>query len=303
MLSRSEDWVWDSWFAVTDKTIHAFTLTAPQALGDPELRHVNARVGHSVSVDGITWTHIQDALGPVGEDGFDSQATWTGCVLHVDDLWHMFYTGINRKNKEREQAIGHAVSKDLHEWTRVSDKPAARATRAYAVLGNNHDGAEHFRDPWVFWHEGAWHMLITATDPSGWGTIGHAVSQDLDRWEVLEPLVAESGFRQLEVAQTIYMDGKWVLLFCAAEKDVVRDDVEAGWGTYCAPADGPIGPFHLDRAELFAPNVYAARAVHFRNEWVLFGFLSDGTVTGFRGVISDPIPMRMNERGTLEISV
>ena len=301
MLSRADDWVWDSWFAVEDDTIHAFTLTAPRALGDPELRHINARIGHSISPDGITWTHLPDALRPTGTDSFDAQATWTGCVVKVDDLWHMFYTGINRDKLEREQAIGHAVSPDLNEWSRVSSNPAARATNAYAVLGNQHDGSEHFRDPWVFRHDGAWHMLITATDPAGWGTIGHATSDNLVDWIVGSPLVSDSGFRQIEVTQTICLDGRWFLLFCAAESDVLRHDVVPGWGTYCAPADGPTGPFHLDKAELFAPNVYAGRAVNFRNEWVLLGFLSDGTASGFEGAISNPLPMGVNDRGLLEI--
>lgn len=301
MLSRVDDWVWDSWFAVVDDTLHAFTLTAPRALGDPELRHINARIGHSTSPDGISWTHLEDALGPSGTDSFDGQATWTGCVVRVDDLWHMFYTGINRDNREREQAIGHAVSTDLHNWTRVSGKASVRATDAYALLGNPHDGAQHFRDPWVFRYDGAWHMLVTASDPAGWGTIGHATSDNLVDWIVGSPLVSNSGFRQLEATQTVCIDGQWILLFCAAAKDVLRDDVVPGWGTYCAPADSPIGPFHLARAELFAPGIYAARAVNFRNEWVLLGFLSDGTDSGFEGAISDPLPLRVNDRGLLEI--
>jgi len=57
----------------------------------------------------------------------------------------------------------------------------------------------------------------------------------------------------------------------------------------------------LDKAELFAPNVYAGRAVNFRNEWVLLGFLGDGTASGFEGAISNPLPMRVNDRGLLEI--
>lgn len=302
VLSRTEDWVWDSWYVVEGDTLHAFTLTAPKLLGNPELRHVNARVGHSVSHDGITWTHLQDAIGPSDGDGFDSQATWTGCIVREANEWHMFYTGIDREHRERRQAIGHAVSLDLHSWTRVATSPIVRATADYALLGNVHDGSEHFRDPWVFRHDGSWHMLVTASDPAGWGTIGHATSPDLMTWDTRSPLVSNSGFKQLEVTQTICLDGQWVVLFCAAEKDVCRDDVLAGWGTYSAPADGPLGPFHLDRAELFAPNVYAARAVLFRGQWVLFGFISDGTEAGFDGVISDPLPLDMTNRGTVELT-
>lgn len=311
VLSRTDDWLWDSWYAVEHDavhgdTLHAFTLTAPKSLGDPELRHVNARVGHSVSTDGVHWTHVADAISSSDGDDFDSQATWTGSIVRAGGLWHMFYTGIHRETRERVQAIGHATSPDLMTWTRVRDDATLRANEHYAQLGNAHDGSEHFRDPWVFEHEGRWQMLVTASDRDGWGTIGHAVSDDLNHWELRPPLVSNSQFRQLEVVETICLDGPdgqphWVVLFCAAERDVLRPGVTAGWGTYCAPADGPIGPFHLDRAELFAPNVYAARAVQFNGEWLLFGFLSDGTEAGFTGTISDPLPLRLTDRGTLEL--
>lgn len=302
VLSRTDDWLWDSWYAVDGDTLHAFTLTAPKSLGDPELRHFNARVGHSVSTDGINWTHLADAIGPSEGDGFDSQATWTGSVLKVDGTWHMFYTGIHHETRERRQAIGHAVSDDLITWTKVSTDPTATATSDYALIGNEFDGSEHFRDPWVFAHNGRWNMLVTAGGKDGWGTIGHAVSDDLNTWVVQPPLVHDTRFKQLEVVQTICVDGSWVALFCAAEADVQRDGVTAGWGTYCMPAEGPIGPFDLDRAELFAPNVYAARAVWFNGQWVLFGFVSDGTEAGFTGTISDALPLRLNDRGTLELA-
>lgn len=299
VLAREESWVWDSWYVVDGDQLHAFTLTAPKSLGDSELRHVNARVGHSVSTDGVTWTHLPDALGPSNGNAFDSQATWTGSIVKSEGRWHMFFTGIHRDTREKVQAIGHATSDDLIHWQRVQEREVLRADNQYALLGNPHDGAEHFRDPWVFHDDNTWHMLVTASDRDGWGTIAHATSTDLSAWTLQAPLVSNSGFRQLEVTQTICIDGAWVLLFCAAARDVERPGVEAGWGTYCAPAEGPIGPFDLDRAELFAPGVYAARAVWFQNEWVLFGFLSNGEESGFTGVISNPIRLRLNSRGTL----
>ncbi len=49
-------WVWDSWTAVDGDTTHLFYLHAPTALGDPDLRHRNAAVGHATSTDLVTWT-------------------------------------------------------------------------------------------------------------------------------------------------------------------------------------------------------------------------------------------------------
>ena len=54
-------WVWDLWIARTSSEYHMFFLQAPRALGDPDLRHRNASIGHASSVDLATWTILPDA--------------------------------------------------------------------------------------------------------------------------------------------------------------------------------------------------------------------------------------------------
>ena len=300
MLARDAEWIWDSWYVVDGEDLHAFYLMAPKALGDPDLRHVNARVGHSVSRDGRNWTHLPEALGPSEGDGFDSQAIWTGSIVREGELWHMFYTGINTVQRERQQAVGHATSTDLIRWERVSVEPALSAAAPYALLGNPIDGGEHFRDPWVSRVDERWQMLLTASDAAGWGTIARASSSDLVNWQLHEPLVTDSRFKQLEVTETLLVDGAWQLLFCAQPRDVERPGIERGFGTYCAPAAGPLGPFDLDRTELLAPGIYAARAVEFGGAWLLFGFLDSGQAGGFTGTISDPIRLGLGPNGVLQ---
>ena len=58
--------VWDFWTAYDEAhgVHHLFHLYAPTSLGDPELRHRNARVGHAVSADLRTWTRLPDPLPP-----------------------------------------------------------------------------------------------------------------------------------------------------------------------------------------------------------------------------------------------
>jgi beta-fructofuranosidase len=300
VIELEDRWVWDSWYVVDGATRHAFYLAAPKSLGDPDLRHSNAVVAHSTSTDLVSWTPEQDALAP-GESGrFDDLATWTGSVIKHDGVWHLFYTGIATPHAHNLQRIGHATSPDLTSWTRVSDGPISTADpRWYSTIAT---ADEPWRDPWVFELDGLWHMLITARDLDGLGTIGHATSPDLETWTTLEPLATKSGFTQLEVPQVIEIDGKWMLVFCLSARDVLTPAIRAAYGTYSAPADGPLGPFHLDRAEPIGDGgVYAGRVVRTdAGEPVLMGFIDDGTPGGFRGVIADPLPLHVSARGTLQ---
>ena len=147
MLARENEWVWDSWYVVDGDNLHAFYLMAPKSLGDPDLRHTNASVGHSVSTDARTWTHLPDAFGPSGGDEFDNLATWTGSIVRDGDNWHLFYTRINAETRERVQKLGHAVSNDLISWTRTSTEPILEAAHPYATMTTSIDGAELFRNP------------------------------------------------------------------------------------------------------------------------------------------------------------
>lgn len=299
MIADEARWLWDSWYVHDGVAHHAFFLAAPKSLGDPELRHANARVGHAVSHDLLEWTMLADALEPGDPGCFDDRAIWTGSVVRDGHLWRMFYTGTSHADGHRRQRIGQAVSSDLLSWTRVGSTPSVIADpRWYRVY--ERDGDEPFRDPWVLHHDGRWHMLVTATDRSGSGCIGHAVSDDLHSWEVLPPLTADSGFLQLEVVQTIRVDDAWVVVFCAQETDVMASGLPRQTGTWSAPADGPIGPFRLKDAEpIDARPVYAGRIVEKHSKPVLLGFESDASESPFSGTIVDPIPVGLTERRTL----
>ncbi len=302
MIKDDNRWVWDSWYAHDGEFHHAFYLSAPRSLVDPERRHDNARVGHAISRDLRQWTILADALEPGSPGRFDDRAIWTGCVVRDGDVWRMFYTGISEAGGRSVQRIGQAVSADLMSWERVSSEPLVAADgRWYSIL--DRDGDEPFRDPWVFRHDdGRWHMLVTATDRYGHGCVGHAVSDNLLTWEVRPPLTVGSGFRQLEVVQPARIDGAWALVFSCSADDVLASGVRARTGTYSAPADGPLGPFYLHRAEpVGAEGVYAARVVESDAGPVLMGFDDATADRPFLGTIGEPLPLALSQRWTLEV--
>lgn len=303
MIKLEQYWVWDSWYVRHDDVLHAFYLKAPKSLGDPDKRHHNAEVGHSVSSDGTNWTELPDALHRNIGDTFDNQGIWTGSVVKNGDLWHMFYTGIDKDVKGQIQRIGHATSSDLITWERVGDAPILTASAPwYATSETDPKNEEPFRDPWVFFFEDQWHMLITARDTSGDGTMAHAVSDDLYTWELGQPLISNAQFDQLEVFQVIEIDGRWFLIFCAAPQDIHRPNIEKSYATYAVSAAGPLGPFDLDTATPITPDggVYAGRIVQLADgSHNLFGFLDSGAPGAFTGTICSPIPVELTNEGTL----
>lgn len=297
ILALDTHWVWDSWYARHQGRHHAYFLHAPRALGDPHARHHHAAVGHATSDDLTSWTLHEPALAPRATPAWDDLATWTGCVIQAPDgRWLMFYTGISRTEEGSVQRIGVAISDDLHTWERSGDAPILIADQRWyeADPEKTFDGVA-WRDPWVFWGEdGRWHMLVTAS-ARDWpattgGVIGHAVSDDLLTWEARPPLTTPGTHRCLEVPQIVRMDGQFLLLFSVPRAETEGDENPLG-DIWCARADSPLGPFHLDAAwKAEGSGLYAGRLVERGpDDLVLMGFVNvrDG---GFVGVIDDPRP-------------
>ncbi|CAN5233988.1 hypothetical protein BH09ACT5_BH09ACT5_10770 [soil metagenome] len=147
-------WVWDFWLADDGALFHMYYLHAPKSLGDQNLRHRNARVGHATSSDLVEWTDHGPVLEPGAPGSFDETATWTGSVLQgPDGVWRMFYTGsrfLSPDTTANVETVGVATSTDLHTWTK-SPGPITRADpRWYETLGDSSWPEEEWRDPWVY---------------------------------------------------------------------------------------------------------------------------------------------------------
>lgn len=315
MLTSDTHWTWDFWIARDREEYHLFFLKAPRSLGDPDQRHWHARIGHAVSTDLRTWTEMPDALGPGPDGAWDDLATWTGSVLRAGGAWHMFYTGINARERGAHQRIGHAVSHDLVQWTKTSDP----------VL--EFDGGDHYegavtgwpsvdwRDPWVYRNaaDDEYRMLFTARAPGGEvderGAIGQARSDDLQTWHLLEPVVTPLEFGHMEVPQLFQAEGRWYLSYSVYSNQHSasrRRTAPAETGTHYLVSDGEGGPFRSPGSAFFCGDpvgeLYAGRFERDPGGRLVFlAFLQFVDGGEFVGGLSDPMPVLVLPDGRLEL--
>ena len=312
----TDRWVWDSWIADDGDTYHLFYLSAPRALGNPDLRHRNATIGHATSTDLRKWTDAGTVLRPGKPGEFDQTATWTGSVIHDGTQWRLYYTGsafLHPTAHTNIETVGEALSSDLHSWTKTPG-PAVRAdSRWYETLADGTWPEEAWRDPWVYQDDDGWHMLITARarsagGPAGAvadaGVVGHAVSKDLSTWEVREPLSAPgAGFGHLEVLQPFSLDGRDFILFsCDKSQLMGRHSEKRAGGVWVAPRDRATGWCSIEEARLLVDeSIYAARIVQERDgSQSLMGFHNPST-GAFVGTVSDPMPLVSGSDGWPEL--
>lgn len=308
MLKLADSWVWDSWYAFDGKYHHAFYLRASRALGDPNRRHRNPYIGHAISENLKDWTVVQDAVAISESPAWDSWTTWTGSVVRdKDGTWWMFYTGTSREDSGDEQRVGAATSKDLMTWTKVDGNPLTQADPTwYEMLDYDKWHDQAWRDPWVFEHEGTWHMIVTARGITGSkygrGVAAHATSTDLKNWEVLPPLTdTESGFGQMEVIQVEEIDGIPTMLWCCGPNELSEENRKR-WpsgGMFSVSGESLLGPFDITKAVWFPhETIYAARVVKHEGQWFMLGFIH-GPDHDFGGYICDPIPVKNDGSGVV----
>lgn len=319
MLALTDKWVWDFWFADDDRRRHhIFYLQAPRSLGDPELRHHNASIGHAVSDDLRTWTVLPDALRPGQVGEWDDLATWTGSVIRDGDLWRMLYTGVCRQERGLVQRVGLATSDDLLHWEKHPANPVLQSdSRWYEQLGSGRWRDESWRDPFLYRVEGddACHVLVTARSSigpcDGAGVVGRARSNDFVHWEVLAPLTEPGEFAQVEVPQYVDQGTSQVVLFSclaedhsAARRRRLGVDGQSGTFAFVRVEDGPFLPTAAPIAEQAGEILYAGKLIVGNDGTPKFVAFRGATARGgFVGELTGPLGVEFHTTGTPVVAV
>lgn len=309
-----DHWVWDFWFADDGEQHHLFFLHAPKSLGNPDLRHRNARIGHATSQDLTTWVNHGQIFDTGAPGSFDSSATWTGSVVRAPDgLWRMFYTGsrfLSPDSNANIETVGLATSVDLFNWQKQPGPVCGADPALYETLGTSAWPEEAWRDPWVFWQQAdqRWHMLITARSKEGAepdrGVMGHATSTDLRRWTVQPALsAAGAGFAHLEVFQVVRIDGQNHMIFCCDSAKLCGNRAGEVGGVWSLPVGVMPGQVDFSAARLLVDEKsYAGRIAidrQGRPQFLAFNNIAQGGAFG--GGISDPLPISVGADGYLQV--
>jgi len=91
--------------------------------GSPSMEPKTYKIGYAISSDGITWTK-QNNGNPVLDVGnsWDKDHVLQPCVLYIDGMYYMFYTGINI-GLSGSYAVGVAKSDDGIGWIKSCCNP------------------------------------------------------------------------------------------------------------------------------------------------------------------------------------
>ena len=142
------------------------------------------RWAHLVSDDMMHWKSVKDAVVPTA--GICPEGVWTGgSVIGPDGTpWLIITAGTNQYGNPswsgQNVAYAHCVDPDdpdLTDWV-VEDK------QALTQLPDNVMGErEQFRDPFVWYDDGLYYMLISTSIPGAGGSANVFTSKNMRDWE------------------------------------------------------------------------------------------------------------------------
>jgi len=224
---------------------------------------------HLVTRDFVNFEDWGEAI-PRGTQDTQDLYPFTGSVIERNGTFYIFYTGHNphfSKVGRPREAIMRVTSSDLRTWTRDEQ---------FLIMPPTAQGyeANDWRDPFVCWNPQAqqyWMLLAArrpnAGEPRRYGLTALMVSDDLERWELSEPLWAPDEYYTHECPDLFQIGSWWYLVFSTFSDRTA---------THYRMASSSRGPWLAPHDDAFdgRPH-YAAKTASDGTRRYLFGWLAD----------------------------
>jgi len=139
------------------------------------------RWAHIVSEDMVHWKYVKDAVVPTA--GICPEGIWTGgaCIGPDGTPWLAITAGTNTTTWTGQNiAFAHAKDPDdpyLVEWV-VEDKLVITQPS-----DNSQGEREQFRDPFVWYDDGVYYMMVSTSIPGAGGSAVIYTSKDMREWD------------------------------------------------------------------------------------------------------------------------
>lgn len=190
---------------------------------------------------------------------------FTGSAIKAQGKYHIFYTGHGPNKRAQglpEQAIMHAVSDDLINWTKLYD---------HCFLADDRYETNDWRDPFVFYNEeaGEYWMLLAARLKEGaphrrLGCTALCTSKDLEKWEIKDPFWAPGLYYTHECPDLFKIGDWWYLIF---------SEYSQAWVTRYRMSKSINGPWIAPENDTFDGRAYyAAKTATDGKDRYLFGW-------------------------------
>ncbi|MDQ6693630.1 MAG: hypothetical protein M3014_04315 [Chloroflexota bacterium] len=304
MLVHPGNHLGDSWYYVEGDVVHCFYLTCPKSIA----RHEAWDIGHATTINLVDWSIHPLALHKGEPGSYDGRGLATGSVIRYKDRYWLAYTG-NWNGPQPTVAI--AVSDDLYHWQKLPGNPVTGIDPAYyddKPAPAPRDWL-HWRDPFLFEHEGAVYHYVCAKRKDGpvdeRGTLGLARTVDMLHWEVLPPPDVDPVAMELECPQMYKTGARYYLIFSTA-LTLFSNAFHAAhhltgaerWSSYSMVGSSYFGPFRMHgTGEIIPPGYplqpYANQVVFRHGQAYLLGTVWNDE----QDFICDPIPLHFSETG------
>jgi beta-fructofuranosidase len=302
MLIHPGNHLGDTWYYVRDDVAHCFYLTCPDTIE----RHTAWDIGHATSADLVHWDIHDLALRKGEPDEYDGICPATGSIIRHQNRYWLAYTG-NHGGPIPTVAI--AVSDDLYQWEKLPENPVtAIDPRYYATDSDPPRNWLHWRDPFLFEHDGWIYHYVCAqsTTETGTlrGTLGMARTLNMRAWEVLPPPDIVPVTMEFEVPLLLTWGNRYYLVFSTLPEllsETIRSEfpeTQIRLTSYSMVGPTPFGPFTMHGNGLILPPDYAVQP--YANQIVFWHgqpYLLGTVWSDEQDFICDPIPVRFTARG------